>query len=362
MQARPILIMAGGTGGHVYPALAVADYLHEKDVPILWMGTASGLEARVVPQNNYPLLTVTMSGLRGHGLLRWLLAPLKLSVAVCQALKIMWHYKPAAVLGMGGYASAPGGIAAWLSRTPLYLHEQNAIAGLTNRMLSPLARQIMQGFPLTFAAGKKVRTTGNPVRQAMHKVPEPGQRYPDRRQDKLRLLILGGSQGARKLNQVLPAAMAKLPADVLIGIWHQTGEKNRIDTAARYEELGLVDVRIDAFIEDVAAAYSWADLVVCRAGALTIAELCTVGLAAILVPFPYAVDDHQTANARYLSDSGAAVLLPEPELEETALAKLLQEFSQNRRRLLDMAIRCKALSRPAATQDVGAICLGLAHA
>lgn len=362
MPPRPILIMAGGTGGHVYPALAVADYLREKNIPILWMGTSTGLEARIVPDNHYPLVTISISGLRGHGLARWLLVPFQFSVALWQALKIMRRYKPAAVLGMGGYVSGPGGIAAWLSRTPLYLHEQNAIAGLTNRILSPLARHIMQGFPLTFAKHKKVSTTGNPVRLAINNIPAPAQRYQDRQPGKMRLLILGGSLGAQKLNQIMPAAITQLPADVVLDIWHQTGEKNLTATTQRYEAPGVHAVRIDAFIEDMAAAYGWADLVLCRAGALTIAELCVAGLAAILVPFPYAVDDHQTANAHYLSDSGAAVLLPEPQLEAYSLAKLLREFAQTRQRLLDMAIKCRALSYPAATRDVSTRCLELVHA
>ena len=362
MQPRPILIMAGGTGGHVYPALAVADYLRERGVKVLWMGTAIGLEARVVPMNGYQLFTLNISGLRGNGIVRWILAPFKLSLAIWQALKIISKYKPAAVLGMGGYASGPGGIAAWLLRTPLYLHEQNAIAGLTNRILLPLAKQVMQGFPLTFPSQNKVRTTGNPVRQAISVIPEPQQRYKSRQADRMRLLILGGSLGARKLNQVVPAAIKELPHDVVIEVWHQTGEKNLSDTVQLYGELGVSDVRIDAFIEDMTEAYSWADLVLCRAGALTIAELCVAGLAAILVPFPYAVDDHQTANARYLSESGAAVLLPEPELHESSLAALLQELFQTRQRVLDMANKCRALAYPDATRDVSASCMELANA
>ncbi len=361
MQPRPVLIMAGGTGGHVYPALAVADYLRKQQVPVLWLGTMSGLEARVAPENDYPLLSINVSGLRGHGLLRWLLAPLRLSLALCQALRIMLRHKPAAVLGLGGYAGGPGGIAAWLLRIPLCLHEQNAIAGMTNRILAPFARHIMQGFPATFAKSKKISTTGNPVRDALSAIPEPEQRFSKRHKVNMRLLVLGGSQGARKLNQTLPAAIRQLPAEVMIDIRHQTGARHLRDTTDLYKELGVDGVRLDAFIEDMAAAYRWADLVLCRAGALTIAELCVVGLAAILVPFPYAVDDHQTANARYLSDSGAAVLLPEQKLDTHSLADLLQALAQDRPRLLDMASKCKARSYPDATRDVGKRCLELIH-
>lgn len=362
MLHRPVLIMAGGTGGHIYPALAVADYLREKQVSVLWLGTSAGLEARVVPMNNYKLLTINISGLRGNGLMRWIAAPFKLSIAIFQALKIMWKHKPLAVLGMGGYVSGPGGIAAWLSGIPLYLHEQNAIAGLTNRILSPLAKNIMQGFPETFAKADKVRTTGNPVRKAIITIPEPEQRFKTRQAERMRLLILGGSLGARKLNQTVPAALASLADSSLIDVWHQTGEKHLADTKNSYEESGVDGARIDAFIDDMAEAYAWADLVLCRAGALTVAELCIAGLAAILVPFPYAVDDHQTANAKHMSDKGAAVLLPEAELEVNKLAQLLEEFSHARGRLLDMAKISRSLSYPDATREVAASCREVAYA
>jgi len=356
--------MAGGTGGHVYPALAVAEYLRERGVPLYWLGTRQGLEARVLPRKNYPLLTISIAGLRGKGMLRWLLAPIRIGVALAQALLFMFRYRPVAVLGMGGFVSGPGGLAAWLLRIPLLIHEQNAVAGLTNRLLAPLARVIMQGFPGAFGERTSVLTTGNPVRAEITRLPLPQQRFAGRKRERTRLLVLGGSQGAQALNECVPAAFSLLRRDAIVSIRHQTGQLHLEATLRRYEELGAAaaDARVVPYIEDMAEAYEWADVVLCRAGALTIAELCVVGIASILVPFPFAVDDHQTRNARHLCDAGCAVLLPEADLNPEDLAALLKRTLADRSRLLDMATLCRKLGRPEASRTVGDICLEAARA
>lgn len=361
MANRPILIMAGGTGGHVYPALAVADYLHGRGIPLFWLGTRKGIESRVVPGKGYTLLTIHVSGLRGKGLIKWVFAPLIILVAVVQAMGLLIRIRPAAVLGMGGFASGPGGLAAWLMRIPLCVHEQNAIAGMTNRLLAPLACRVMQAFPETFTEKYAPHTTGNPVRNGIHAIPGPAERYPEHDSRLLRVLILGGSQGARALNEVFPRAMANLPDGIDIDIWHQCGERLLDETTRLYEQTGC-KVKLVAFIEDMAAAYSWADLVISRSGALTVSEVAAAGVASVLIPFPFAVDDHQTANARYLSDSGAALLLPEHELDAGVLTELLADLYRDRKRLIGMAVKARQLSWPDATHRVAETCLEVAYA
>ena len=358
MSHKRILIAAGGTGGHVYPALAVAENLRKKDAVILWLGTETGLEARVVPANGYKLSTIHIKGLRGKGLLRLLLAPFVLLIALFQAVKIIRRFKPSAVLGMGGYVSGPVGIAAWMLRVPLYIHEQNAVAGLTNRLLSPFAKLVMQGFPNTFSASSKVMTTGNPVRSDIIQAAKLSTNDVSKSPNEICLLILGGSLGARALNQSLPPALKSLPADNHFQIWHQTGSQHLQQTQDIYRQNGLNEARVEAYIEDMAAAYKWADLVLCRAGALTLAELCVCGLASVLVPYPFAVDDHQSVNARFLSDSDAAILLPEPELQTDNLAALLSDLWQNRPRLRSMADKTRELACFDASNRVAAVCLG----
>ncbi len=362
MSHERILIMAGGTGGHVYPALAVADYLRNRGAQILWLGTDAGLETRVVPANGYTLSTISVSGLRGKGMLRLLAAPFELIAVLFHTLIIIRRFRPDAVLGMGGYVSGPGGIAAWILRVPLYIHEQNAIAGLTNRLLSPFATLIMQGFPNTFNTSKRVQTTGNPVRDEIILSSKNRIANKDQTHDYVCLLVLGGSLGARALNQTVPSALNSLPADAHLQIWHQTGTQHLQQTKEIYTKYGLHEARIEAYIDDMASAYAWADLVLCRAGALTLAELCISGLASILVPFPYAVDDHQTANAHFLSDAGAAVLLPESELHADKLASLLSGFCQARSRLQAIAERTRDLAYVDATAQVAEYCLGGAGA
>ncbi|MFT5349319.1 MAG: UDP-N-acetylglucosamine--N-acetylmuramyl-(pentapeptide) pyrophosphoryl-undecaprenol N-acetylglucosamine transferase [Planctomycetota bacterium] len=362
MSHDRILIMAGGTGGHVYPALAVADYLRDRGAGIRWLGTETGLEARVVPAKGYSLSTIKVAGLRGKSLMSLLLAPFMLFAAILHALVLIRQFKPDAVLGMGGYVSGPGGVAAWLLRVPLYIHEQNAIAGLTNRLLAPLSKMIMQGFPDTFDAGSRVKTTGNPVRSEIIRSAKVETRNANDEKDHVCLLVLGGSLGARALNQTVPSALKCLSAECHFQIWHQTGTQHFQETKGIYEKFDLHEARVDAYIEDMAGAYEWADLVLCRAGALTLAELCVSGLASILVPYPHAVDDHQTVNARYLSDKGAAILLPETDLQADTLATLLSGLCNARSRLHDMAAKTRQLAQVDATVQVAQICLGGASA
>ena len=360
-ENKPILIMAGGTGGHIYPALAVANCLRERDIPTLWLGTKTGLEAKIVPENGLKLVTINISGLRGKGVLRWITAPFSIFIAVVQSILVLGQYKPAAVLGMGGFASGPGGIAAWLMRIPLCVHEQNAVAGLTNRLLAPFASIVMEAFPNTFSSSINTNMTGNHVRKEIIGVAEPQQRFQNRTDDRLRILVVGGSLGARALNEVVPEALSILDEDVDFQVKHQTGDTNLQATKDLYQSLNI-SVEPQAYIDDMAAAYEWADLVLCRAGAMTVAEISAAGVAAIFVPYPYAVDDHQTANALYLSTEGAAILIRETELNGHSLAKLIQDFSLNRDRLLKMANISRSLSRPSATKHVADLCMEVAYA
>lgn len=361
MPRKPVLIMAGGTGGHVYPALAVADYLHKKQIPLFWLGTKKGLEARIVPAQGYSLLTINVSGLRGKGLLKWLQAPFILGMALMQTLVIFMRLKPAVILGMGGFVSGPGGIAAWLMRIPLCIHEQNAIAGLTNRLLAPLAHSVMQAFPGTFPENIQAKLTGNPVRAEIYQITAPEQRIQPGSNENLKLLVLGGSQGARALNQIIPQTLSKLPGEIQLDVRHQTGSQLYAETETLYRDLNCTG-QLEPFIEDMAAAYAWADLVCCRSGALTIAELSAAGVASILVPFPYAADDHQTVNAHYLSHQGAALLIQEQDLTSDKLGQLLIDFYHSRHRLLSMAQQARKLAKPQAACEVAEYCLEAAHA
>ncbi|MEX0901011.1 MAG: undecaprenyldiphospho-muramoylpentapeptide beta-N-acetylglucosaminyltransferase [Gammaproteobacteria bacterium] len=343
MSARPILVMAGGTGGHVYPALAVAESLIGSGWPVVWLGTREGLEARVVPARGIPIEWVDVGGLRGKGFAALCSAPVRLVRALLQSAAVMRRHRPRAVLGMGGYVAGPGGVAAWLLRRPLVIHEQNAVGGTTNRLLARFARRVLTGFPGVLGG----ECIGNPVRADIAALPPPTTRLHGR-SGALRVLVLGGSQGARALNAVVPFAIALLPADRRPQVRHQCGEKLVDEARAAWTAAG---VRVDpvAFIDDVAAAYAWADVVVCRAGALTVAELAAAGVASILVPLPHAVDDHQTANARYLVDAGAGELLPESELTPASLAAQLGRFTGDRATLLAMAVAARRVSRPDAT-------------
>jgi UDP-N-acetylglucosamine--N-acetylmuramyl-(pentapeptide) pyrophosphoryl-undecaprenol N-acetylglucosamine transferase len=317
-MAERVVIAAGGTGGHVFPALAVAGELRARGVIVDFIGTAAGMEAALVPAHGFPLHTLQMRGLRGQGLGRWLQAPWRVGRAVLQARRILRRQQTQAVLGMGGYVAAPVGLAAWSLGLPLCLHEQNAVAGLGNRLLAPLARRVFLGFPE--AALRRGEWVGNPVRAEIAALPEPRQRLVH--EGRVRLLVMGGSQGAKVLNEIAIAALQGLPASERPEIWHQAGRDHAQAVAARYAEAGI-PARVEAFIADMAAALAWADLAVCRAGAATVAELAAAGLGAVLIPYPFAVDDHQAANARFLEKAGAAVMLRQEGLDGAGLLAVL---------------------------------------
>jgi UDP-N-acetylglucosamine--N-acetylmuramyl-(pentapeptide) pyrophosphoryl-undecaprenol N-acetylglucosamine transferase len=352
-----VLIMAGGTGGHVFPALATADYLRDSGAEVHWLGTQKGIESQIVPGANIPIHYIDVSGVRGKGLISVLKAPLQLLRALSQALKIMRELQPACVLGMGGFASGPGGLAAWLTGRPLVIHEQNAVAGTTNRLLSCIAKKILQAYPAAFTT-KKAEQVGNPVRKNITQLPVPEQRWKNR-SGNLNLLVLGGSLGAKAINDVMPTVLATMPEAERPNVWHQSGKLHIDSLKAAYLNAG-VEVKAQAFIDDMAEAYAWADLVVCRAGALTITELTAVGVGSILVPYPHAIDDHQTKNALWLADNKAAILLPQNTLDEQSLKTLLAKFFNNRERLLTMANAARKLAKPDAAKNVARHCLELA--
>jgi UDP-N-acetylglucosamine--N-acetylmuramyl-(pentapeptide) pyrophosphoryl-undecaprenol N-acetylglucosamine transferase len=355
MSERPILVMAGGTGGHVYPALAVAQALEAHSQSVVWLGTHRGLESTVVPNAGIDIEWVSVRGLRRKGLLALLIAPLQIAWAILQSLGVILRRRPIAVLGMGGFVSGPGGLAAWLTRRPLVIHEQNAAAGLTNRLLARLARVVLQAFPGSFNSKVNAETVGNPVREDIAAVAAPADRFRGRT-GPLRLLVLGGSQGALALNTTVPAALSKLPAEDRPVVRHQCGSRTLDKARDAYANHG-VDVELLPFIDDMAEAYAWADLVVCRAGALTVAELCAVGLPALFVPYPSAVDDHQTANARPLENVGAAAIIRESDLSAELLANLLREWLSSRQLLLDRAVKARELAKPQALARITELCL-----
>jgi UDP-N-acetylglucosamine--N-acetylmuramyl-(pentapeptide) pyrophosphoryl-undecaprenol N-acetylglucosamine transferase len=337
-----VLIMAGGTGGHVYPALAVAHELKARGHEVVWMGAPGSFEARVVPANGFAIEFIRVSGLRGKGVLTLFLAPLLIARAMLDAWAVLRRQAPAVVLGMGGFAAGPGGLVARLWGTPLVIHEQNAAAGLTNRWLARLAQRVLQAFPQTFAGAA---TVGNPVRAPIRALPVPAARFAGRT-GRARVLVIGGSQGARALNERVPEALALLAAPERPEVRHQAGRTLPVAQDA-YRRAG-VEAVIEAFIEDMAAAYAWADLVVCRAAASTVAELAAAGCGAVLVPFPAAVDDPQTRNAEYLTGRGAALRIAERELDARRLADTLRELLGDRARLLRMAEAARTAAWPRA--------------
>ena len=350
-----VMIMAGGTGGHVYPALAVAHELKARGHDVTWMGAPDSFEARVVPGQGFPIEYVRVSGLRGKGLVKLLLAPLLIARAMLDAWAALRRAVPAVVLGMGGFAAGPGGLVARLWGVPLVIHEQNAAAGLTNRWLARIAQRVLEAFPGTFAGAA---TVGNPVRRQIQAVAEPAQRFATR-SGTARVLVIGGSQGARALNERVPEALALMPAARRPEVRHQAGRTLELARAA-YERAS-VPASVEAFIEDMASAYAWADLVVCRAGASTIAELAAAGCGAVLVPFAAAVDDHQTRNAEYLVSRGAALRIAEKELGAQRLADILRELLDDRPRLLRMAQAARAAAWPQAETKIADAVLAAAR-
>lgn len=355
MAAR-ITIMAGGTGGHVFPALAVARELSARGWQISWLGTPDSFEARVVPAHGFDLDTVAARRLRGEGLAARLLAPVRLFQAMGQAWAVLRRRRPQVVLGMGGFVTGPGGLVTRLMRIPLVVHEQNAIPGLTNRWLARVATRVLEAFPGSFPAAAAAQAVGNPVRAEITGLPE---RSPIAGERPLRLLVFGGSQGAQALNETLPSALALIPAGERPQVRHQAGRGKDAATRAAYRAQ-RVDAEVTEFLDDMAGAYTWADLAICRAGALTVSELMAAGLPSILVPFPFAVDDHQTANARFLTRADAARLMPQSEMSAERLAAELRGLLSDREALGAMARRAYRLARRDATRRVADVCQEIA--
>lgn len=387
---KKVLIMAGGTGGHIFPALATADVLKQKGIHIEWLGTEKGMEARLVPAHHYPINYIEISGLRGKGLKTLLLLPFRLIRAMFQTMKVYNKVKPDVVLGMGGFVTGPGGIVGWLRGTPLVLHEQNAIAGMTNKILFKFSKKVLAAFPGAFNAHRKLMVIGNPVRKEITQLEKPEQRFEKKwaksEDDKLNILVVGGSLGAAALNEILPEALKKINQSGQqaagffhhINVRHQCGEKNLDATRENYSEIIKqqeikqqqrkketeqqnefnIIVDIMPFINDMAKNYEWADLVICRSGALTVSEIAAAGVASLLVPYPYAVDDHQSANAAYLADEGAAFLVQQNVFDSDKLIAILMNL--DKKKILNMAIKARQLSIKDAAEVVAGECLLLA--
>lgn len=354
-EIKHMMILAGGTGGHVFPGLAVAHHMREQGVLVDWMGTASGLEAVVVPRENYKLHVIRIRAARGKSMLSWLVLPFRLISAVFQAMNILSNVRPQLVLAMGGFASGPGGLAAWIMRTPLLVHEQNAIPGMTNKVLSFLAQRVMTGFPDVLSDRPGVWHVGNPVRKEIAAMEDPETRLA-KHQGELRVLVIGGSQGAQALNRIIPQALALIDKQKRPEVWHQCGQRWIDEAREYYHNADVSTYELSKFIEDMAQAYSWADLVICRAGAMTVAELAAGGVASLLVPYPYAVDDHQTANAEYLVAHDAAILIQERDLTAERLGRTLAELDENREMITRMAVAARSQAVTDAVDTVTRIC------
>ncbi len=349
-----VLMMAGGTGGHVFPAMAIAKRLQEEGASVEWLGTKNGLESSIVPREGITLHYLSVTSWRREGLLKRIMGALLLPTALFQAIQILRRFKPHFVLGMGGFASGPGGLAAWILGIPLVIHEQNAVAGVTNRILARFAKRVLAGFPEGFPKGIQAIWTGNPVREELTSVTLPELRFQNR-SGPFRLLIIGGSRGAMALNQLCPQALALIPEAQRPEVWHQAGGSNEQSTITLYET-SKVNAKIEPFIREMDKAYAWADIVLCRAGALTVAELAAVGVGSILIPFPFAVDDHQTHNGHFLEAVGAAKLIQQKALDPTKLAEIIMCFSRDRDRLLKMAEAARSVAKIDATDKVIEYC------
>ncbi|MDY6481440.1 undecaprenyldiphospho-muramoylpentapeptide beta-N-acetylglucosaminyltransferase [Acinetobacter faecalis] len=351
-QPKHVMMMAAGTGGHVFPALAVAKELQQQGVEVSWLATPSGMENRLLKNQNIPIYQIDIQGVRGNGVLRKLAAPFKILKATLSAMRYMKQLNVDAVAGFGGYVAGPGGLAARALGIPVIIHEQNAVAGFTNTQLSRISKTVCQAFPNTFATNEKVQTTGNPVRKEITEILNPSWRYQEREKagEPLRILIVGGSLGAQALNERVPEALKQL--NVPLNVYHQCGQNHAETTLARYDgKPDQLNVDVQPFIENMAEAYSKADLIICRAGALTVTEIATAGVAAIFVPLPSAVDDHQTANAKFLANSGAAKICPQATLTSESLKEILAPL-MNRQLLSEMAAKARQQAQPDATQQV----------
>jgi UDP-N-acetylglucosamine--N-acetylmuramyl-(pentapeptide) pyrophosphoryl-undecaprenol N-acetylglucosamine transferase len=346
------MMMAAGTGGHVFPALAVAKELQQQGIQVSWLATPSGMENRLLKNQNIPIYQIDIQGVRGNGLVRKLVAPFKILKATLSAMKYMKQLNVDAVAGFGGYVAGPGGLAARALGIPVIIHEQNAVAGFTNTQLSRVAKTVCQAFPNTFPENNKIKTTGNPVRKEITEILNPSWRYQEREKagEPLRILIVGGSLGAQALNERVPEALKQL--DVPLNVFHQCGQNQAEKTLEGYKgKSDQLQVEVQPFIEDMAKAYSDADLIICRAGALTVTEIATAGVAAVFVPLPSAVDDHQTANAKFLANSGAAKICPQATLTPDSLKEVLAPL-MNRQLLSEMASKARQQAQPDATQQV----------
>jgi UDP-N-acetylglucosamine--N-acetylmuramyl-(pentapeptide) pyrophosphoryl-undecaprenol N-acetylglucosamine transferase len=347
-----VMIMAGGTGGHVFPALAVAEELRAADVGVSWLGTRAGIEAELVPSNGFKLNYLNIEGIRGRGLIALLKAPILLWRSIRQSLAVLSEYQPQVVLGMGGFASGPGAVAARLKGIPIVIHEQNSVAGTTNRIVARIARRVMQGFPDVLKRGE---WCGNPVRPSIANMSSPDKRFAERT-GAVKLLVLGGSRGALAINKILPQALAMVDSAIRPEVMHQTGKLHCEQTVELYKAAG-VEAQVLPFIDKMDEAYSWADFAICRAGALTVAELTCAGLGSILIPFPYAIDDHQTVNGKLLVEQGSATMIQQKELTAKMLAEEITKLCSSRSRLLEMAMRARELSKIGAASRVAKVCM-----
>lgn len=354
-----VAVMAGGTGGHVFPALAVAEILREQGCQVFWIGASGGMESRLVPQHGFEMEWVDIKGVRGKGLATKLAGPFRLVAAVLQARSILRKRDAGLAVGMGGFVSGPGGLAARLLGVPLVVQEQNSVPGMTNQWLARMAVRVFEAFPGSFPTQRAAEVSGNPVRASIAGLPAPAERFA-KHDGPMRLLVVGGSLGAKVLNETVPAAVARLPAERRPQIRHQAGERTLELARASYAEHGVA-AEVSPFIDDMAEAYAWADLVVCRSGALTVSELAAAGVGAILVPYPHAVDDHQVGNARYLSDAGAAELMIQSEFDAERLAGLLGALAADPARRLAMAEAARAKAQPRAAARIAEVCLEVAR-
>lgn len=352
-KVKRVVIMAGGTGGHIYPALACAERFKTMGFEVCWLGSKGGMEEDLVPQHDIAIHTISIKGIRGKGVYGLLSAPFRVLHALGQAVALLQKLRPDVVLGMGGFVSGPGGVAAKLLGIPLVIHEQNAVAGTTNRLLSKMANVKLQAFDGALSGGVSV---GNPIRSDILAEPVRPPRHGSARP--LRLLIVGGSLGAKAINEVIPQVIAAWPYKQRLDVWHQTGKRNFEEVCALYKERSL-EARVEPYLESINQAYYWADVVLCRAGAMTVSELAVAGLPSILVPYPYAIDDHQTANARYLEKAGAAYLVPQSELSVEKVIFLLGQFVEDESNVIEMGVRAKSVAHPEATNHVVSHCLGL---
>ena len=370
MKQGGLMIMAGGTGGHVFPALAVANSLKERGVTVRWMGTRRGLESRVVPSSGIPIDWIAIEGLRGKSRLSLMLAPIKLVRAVWQSIQILRSHKPEVVLGMGGFVAGPGGLAAWLVRVPLVIHEQNAVAGLTNRYLAKLATRVLSGFPQPRDLPTNTQWVGNPVRAefSQTQIKTKSKAKSTAADTPINVLVIGGSQGALSFNRKLPRVFAACEQKLqelglgTLRVRHQSGRDRADEVKDIYRDLPIIDARVDEFIEDVAGALSWADVLVCRAGAMTIAEICAVGCASVLVPYPFSAGDHQEINAEYLVNAGAATMIKDSEIDSPTMHTMLVDLFSNQTKRQSMADQAHSLHRPDALSVVSTICQEYIHA